>query len=1419
MSKNITLNVNNAKSTLETLKIQTAQGTPLRIPAQENVNYQFIDDATSFGPENIMTKRVGDNLEIAFEGTDISNPDLIIEGYYAEGANANSSLLTGLHENGNLYPYIPESTVPGDAVTMLADEVSAGQALGGEILTTTLWSPAWLLGALPVAGLAALGGGGDDSPAPSITVNAPDNTTDNTPEITGTLEHMPPGTQVNVVVTDSTGATQVVTTTVAEDGSYSVTPTSPLADGDYTAEATATNDGQTVTATDPGSVDTTAPTITVDAPDNTSDNTPTITGTTDAGPNQVVTVTITDSQGNTQVVTTTASEDGLYHVDVPNPLPEGDYTATATVKDPAGNEGNATDPGSVDTTAPTITVVAPDNTSDTTPTITGTTDAGAGQVVSIVVTDSAGATQTISATVNPDGSYSTDVVTPLAEGEYTAVATVKDPAGNEATATDPGSIDTTAPTITVDAPDNSNDNTPTITGKTDAPVGSPVTVTVTDSEGNTQVVTTTVKPDGTYSVDVPNPLPEGDYGVTATVKDPAGNEGTATDPGSVDTTAPTITVVAPDNTSDTTPTITGTTDAGAGQVVSIVVTDSAGATQTISATVNPDGSYSTDVVTPLAEGEYTAVATVKDPAGNEATATDPGSIDTTAPTITVDAPDNSNDNTPTITGKTDAPVGSLVTVTVTDSEGHTQVITTTVREDGAYSVDVPNPLPEGNYTVDASVKDPAGNEGTGHDGGSVDTIVPTITVENATVVEASGDTVTGRIQVANDVKTVTINSVSVESATAANPVVIQTADGTLRVTGVASGVVNYAYTENGQANNHSAGDNSVVDRFNVEVKDAAGNAASAVLGVTITDTAPAAVNDTNCLFEDTPSVRGNVLTNDTTGADTPVTVTTANGSGQYGQLTMNNDGTYSYALNTGNAAVKALNDGQKLTDTFTYTVKDSDGDSSTATLTITINGKDGSNYEAGTNGEDTINGGSNKDILVGDKGGSTTVITPGADYNIAILLDISNSMQQYRTASGVTYLNMAKASLLNLANDLADHDGTVNVAFFAFNRLTNLKVQIADLNESNVDKLLNSIRYLAMDAYSQGSTNYDDAFQDTTAWFNSVSSNGYQNLTYFLTDGQPTAYTQQGIYGSGRGAYVDQVVVNAALQSFKGLSSVSDVHAIGFAKGVTEDTLNFFDNTSSTPLHEDSYTARGVGHNNSNVTYSGTEGEATIVGTPQELVAALQHGSSDLKLDAVADDTINGGDGNDIIFGDTIYTDHLAWTDRETGISYGSGSHDGMGSQALNEYIKWSVNSGVEATDDQVVTYVEENWDTLLDGRADGGNDVLNGGKGDDILFGGAGNDQLTGGEGDDNFVFLANSNSGHDTITDFQAGSDKVVFGDLVSTADLKNAVWNDQTHTLSFTGVDSNGTSYQNSITFNGLSAGETLETVLKNHVEVLG
>ncbi|WP_249025287.1 VCBS domain-containing protein, partial [Neisseria canis] len=820
------------------------------------------------------------------------------------------------------------------------------------------------------------------------------------------------------------------------------------------------------------------------------------------------------------------------------------------------------------------------------------------------------------------------------------------------------------------------------------------------------------------------------------------------------------------------------------------------------------------------EGPYTAEAKVKDPAGNEGTAKDEGSVDTTAPQITVDAPDNTSDTTPTITGTTDAPAGSEVTVTVTDKDGNTQVVTTTVKPDGTYEVEVPNELPEGPYTAEAKVKDPAGNEGTAKDSGSVDTAPPSVEVESASVEEASSNTVNGTIKVSDKagVGVITIGDKDVTQANNNVPVEIVTDKGTLKVTGydAATGVLTYEYTENGTAKDHSQGNDSVVDSFDIVVKDALGNTTNAQLNVTITDTQPAASADTNNIREGESSVSGNVLNNDTTGADKPVTANVENGKGSYGELTLNSDGTYSYTLDNNNSAVKALNDGETLTDAFTYTVKDADGDSVTSTLTITIDGRDSDKTIFGGNDKDDINGGGGNDVLVGDKGGTTTVITPGADYNVAILLDISNSMQKYRIADGSSYFDMAKRSLLKLANDLAGHDGKVNVALFAFNRLTKLEIDIDDLTQDNVDQLVSKIANLKVGSRLEGITNYDDAFADTTAWFNEVSGNGYQNVTYFLTDGEPTAYGSDG-RKDPIGAYVTQNTIDAALNSFKGLSDVSAVHAIGFSQGIRENVLNYFDNTSNEALVENSfsYQAPKVGK----VVYQGTEGDSAIVNTPDELDAALQGGSESEALSNVSDDVISGGDGNDIIFGDTINTDHLTWTNGDTGVNYTGGNHNGMSSEALNEFIKWSENSGVEATDQQKADYITDHWKELLDGRPDGGNDTLNGGTGDDVLFGGAGNDNLTGGEGADKFVFLANSNSGNDVIVDFTEGEDKVVFADLVNVNQLQNAAWDDATSTLSFTAVGADGATYNNSITFTGISSGQTLETVLEKHVEVLG
>ncbi|MFM5811323.1 retention module-containing protein, partial [Aeromonas veronii] len=114
-------------------------------------------------------------------------------------------------------------------------------------------------------------------------------------------------------------------------------------------------------------------------------------------------------------------------------------------------------------------------------------------------------------------------------------------------------FDLTPPIISVVAPDNTNDTTPTLTGTTDAPAGSTVTLLVTDANGNQQTLTAIVTPSGTFTVDVVTPLAEGSYTVTATVTDPAGNTGTATDDGSVDVTAtgkPTVTIVDDSNPDD-----------------------------------------------------------------------------------------------------------------------------------------------------------------------------------------------------------------------------------------------------------------------------------------------------------------------------------------------------------------------------------------------------------------------------------------------------------------------------------------------------------------------------------------------------------------------------------------------------------------------------------------------------------------------------------------------------------------------------------------------------------------------------------------------------------------------------------------------------------------------------------------------------
>ncbi|MDO6788789.1 VCBS domain-containing protein, partial [Cobetia marina] len=243
--------------------------------------------------------------------------------------------------------------------------------------------------------------------------------------------------------------------------------------------------------------------------------------------------------------------------------------------------------------------------------------------------------------------------------------------------------------------------------------------------------------------------------------------------------------------------------------------------------------------------------------------------------------------------------------------------------------------------------------------GSTDA-VPVITLADKEVTEATGETVTDTFEVAADagIASVTINGTDITSASVDNPIVVPGAtedEGTLTITGYDSGTVSYTYVEDGTAADHSAGDDSVFDNYAVVVTDLAGQSTSDSLDVKILDTAPTAKPDERDIDEDaTDELTGNVIdgandNEDVLGADAPFMVCklddtgiadggSATVTGDYGTLTLNSDGSYTYVLDT--TKTQSLADGVQAEDVFTYVLEDSDGDTSTTTLTINITGSD-----------------------------------------------------------------------------------------------------------------------------------------------------------------------------------------------------------------------------------------------------------------------------------------------------------------------------------------------------------------------------------------------------------------------------------------------------------------------------------------------
>jgi Ca2+-binding RTX toxin-like protein len=255
--------------------------------------------------------------------------------------------------------------------------------------------------------------------------------------------------------------------------------------------------------------------------------------------------------------------------------------------------------------------------------------------------------------------------------------------------------------------------------------------------------------------------------------------------------------------------------------------------------------------------------------------------------------------------------------------------------------------------------------------------------------------------------------------------------------------------------------------------------------------------------------------------------------------------------------------------------------------------------------------------------------------------------------------------------------------------------------------------------------------------------------------------------------------INTNIQTklaFDLLSAVSTVEAIGLGSGINETQLALYDTDGVVRANIDVNTLASV-----------------ILGTSVQLLQG--------------DDTINGGQGNDIIFGDLTQFQGI----------------NSQGYSALQQYVSQQLNDGTETTVAEVHQYITDHLsefdvsrnndgddklnggigddilfgqggDDILNGESGNdiliggtgndilsggtgndtlsgglGNDILSGGEGNDTLIGGLGNDTLTGNSGADTFVWRY-AESGTDHITDFNVNEDKLDLSDLLQGENSSN-------------------------------------------------
>ncbi|WP_326914036.1 beta strand repeat-containing protein [Sphingopyxis chilensis] len=535
----------------------------------------------------------------------------------------------------------------------------------------------------------------------------------------------------------------------------------------------------------------------------------------------------------------------------------------------------------------------------------------------------------------------------------------------------------------------------------------------------------------------------------------------------------------------------------------------------------------------------------------------------------------------------------------------------------------------------------------------------------------------------------------------------------------------------------------------------------------------------------TVSFSGGEATIDGVVADTRLAGFTADG---YNSIEFHHAGGDTFKIGDFGAVVQTEN---PVNFEVPVTIVDGDGDTAPGSLSITtaspllvigsatgdVGGEATDHVVANPQGlpDGAIAGGAFDDTLVGDPGSVT--ITEGQQANVVLVLDSSGSMTTQIAFGGGTISRMqALKNGVNALIDSLSQSGALDVRITVidfdsdgdnlgtFNLIVNGVVQAAQVTAAKA--AVNGMT-------ASGSTNYEDGLQDALSWIN--GGNGITgadvNKVVFVSDGNPTVWNNGGNGDDG-----DATNVQNSMNQVLGSDGTNEPQQI-LATGYSIDSVGVNVNASLLARLSD------VEDGNA----SGGTGSATNATSAEQLAAVLQVLGGSTDLAAAGNDTINGGDGADIIFGDVLYTDALA---AQLGVNLSPGS-----GWAVFQTLEGRVNAeaidpagnGADWNRQDTIAYVRANYTALAQesGRTGGndtinagagndiilgqeGNDTINAGGGDDLIQGGTGRDVMTGGTGGDTYVFNAGDSrptlggsgnggtiTGHDVITDFNLAAD----------------------------------------------------------------